>query len=137
MCIRDRDSRSSKLYYLSLEDEPMVKYSYMKGKAKQVKELDISLFVGIKGWKALGNKLGEHKILKVEDQATAAVDVDAEYEVIEEKSSKSETSKTKSSPKKATASKGKAKTASKAKKTKAKSEDDDKLAPGDTIEFDF
>ena len=131
------DSRSSKLYYLSLEDEPMVKYSYMKGKAKQVKELDISLFVGIKGWKALGNKLGEHKILKVEDQATAAVDVDAEYEVIEEKSSKSETSKTKSSPKKATASKGKAKTASKARKTKAKSEDDDKLAPGDTIEFDF
>ena len=106
----------------------------MKGKAKQVKELDISLFVGIKGWKALGNKLGEHKILKVEDQSTAGVDIDAEYE-IEEKSSKSETSKTKSSLKKAATSKGKGKSASKSKKGKSK--DGDKLSPGDTIEFDF
>ena len=128
------ESRASKLYFLSFEDEPTVKYSYMKGKAKQVKELDISLFVGIKGWKALGNKLGEHKILKVEDQSTAGVDIDAEYE-IEEKSSKSETSKTKSSPKKAATSKGKGKSASKSKKGKSK--DGDKLSPGDTIEFDF
>jgi len=98
--------------------------------------LILSDFVGIKGWKAYGNKLGEYKILKIDEIVKESEDNEA----------KNETSTTKSSQKKASSAKAKpvakATKAKKGKATKRKSsnkskKDDDSLTTGDTIEFDF
>ena len=120
------EHKSSKVYHASFEDEPVATYSYMKGRAKQEKELDITLFVDIKGWKAKGNKLGEFKLLKAGDKNPDAVDINAEVVEDTKKSTKKETSSAKSSPKKG-----------QGKSSKTKGGKGDSLAPGDTIEFDF
>ncbi len=61
------ESNSSKLYYASLKKSPIVKYSYKKNKSKIEANLNIAEFIDVKGWKALGNKLGEYKLLKIEE----------------------------------------------------------------------
>jgi len=112
------EHKSSKLYYASLDEEPKLSYTYKKDKVKHDKELEILIFVGVKGWKAAGNKLGEFKLLKVEDR-TEPKDPP--------KVKKTVTSKGTSSQKK-TAAKG---------KTGKKDKNGEDLALGDTIEFDF
>ncbi|NNE26050.1 MAG: DNA gyrase/topoisomerase IV subunit A [Saprospiraceae bacterium] len=57
---------SSKLYFASLDENPIVNFSYKKNKKKEEETLDLSEFIDVKGWKALGNKLGEFKVLKAE-----------------------------------------------------------------------
>ncbi len=59
--------KSSKLYLATLSETPVVKFSYKKNNQKQEEEIDLSEFIGVKGWKAIGNKLGEYKILKIEE----------------------------------------------------------------------
>ena len=58
------DHKSSKLYYATASENPVVKYSYKQKNAKREKTLEPASFVDIKGWKALGKKLGDFKILK-------------------------------------------------------------------------
>jgi topoisomerase-4 subunit A len=60
----------TKLYYASLEEKPEVRYAFRSGKSTLEKELDIGQFIDVKGWKALGNKLGEFKITKVNALST-------------------------------------------------------------------
>ncbi|MEE9372094.1 MAG: DNA gyrase/topoisomerase IV subunit A [Saprospiraceae bacterium] len=57
------ESRSSKLYYATTEQVPIVIYSYKEGGSKTEREINLAEFIDVKGWKALGNKLGEHKVL--------------------------------------------------------------------------
>ena len=57
---------SSKLYYASLEENPVVSFSYKKNKKKEDQTLNLAEFIDVKGWKAAGNKLGEFKVLKAE-----------------------------------------------------------------------
>jgi len=66
------DHRSSKLYYATAADGAQVTYTYKAQNQKHTKELDLDSFVDIKGWKALGNKLGEFKILSIKAMVTSA-----------------------------------------------------------------
>ncbi|MBT8189572.1 MAG: DNA gyrase/topoisomerase IV subunit A [Saprospiraceae bacterium] len=104
------EHNSSKLYFATLDENPIVNYSFKKNKVKTDAKLNLAEFIDVKGWKALGNKLGEFKILKI-DRAT-----------------NDNTQKT--DPK----------SNSKTKSKKANNNGEDKnenLSPGDTIEFDF
>ncbi len=61
------ENKDSKLYFASVSKFPVVKYTYRQNKEKHEKELKLNDFVNVKGWKALGNKLGEFKIIKIEN----------------------------------------------------------------------
>ena len=60
------ESSGSKLYFATTAPNPKIKYSHKLGGSKQEEELDIESFIDVKGWKALGNKIGEYKVLKVD-----------------------------------------------------------------------
>lgn len=60
------DHRSSKLYYVSDRQNDPVKITYKQGKDKVVEEHNIAEVIDVKGWKAIGNRLAEGKLLKVE-----------------------------------------------------------------------
>ena len=61
------EHRSSKLYFVSLEDEPKVKFAYKTKEGKKEEDLDLAQFIDVKGWKALGNKLSEYKLISVKE----------------------------------------------------------------------
>ena len=158
------EGRGSKLYFATLDTDPVITFSYKAGGSKKEQELDFKTFIEVKGWKALGNKAVEYKVLSVKQHATdqnepdpssqAELAIDLETEEPNAKSSpdKPKLKKEKSKKEKASAeSKSKAKSEPKAKASKKKAEpktskkkkpkkakpDDDKLTPGDTIELDF
>ncbi len=56
----------SKLHFVTTDPNPVVKYSHKSGGTKQEVTIKMAEFIDVKGWKALGNKVGEYKILKVE-----------------------------------------------------------------------
>ena len=60
------EHKDSKLYLVSFDTNPVVKFSYKQNNILTEKEIDLSEIVGIKGWKALGNKLGEFKISTID-----------------------------------------------------------------------
>jgi len=122
------ESAQSKLYFVGVGEESTVVYSIKKNKKMEEYELDLHDFVDIKGWKSLGNKMGEFKIIKIatlaEVEALEAADADDEEpELFEKKPAAKKTAKkpsTKKTTKKTSSKKGKS-----------------GLTPGDTIEFDF
>ncbi len=124
------ESPQSKLYFASIGEEATVVYSIKKNKQMEEYELDLHDFVDIKGWKSLGNKMGEFKIIKIatlaEVEALEAAEAEEEPELFE----------TKPAAKKPAAKKGKAKKPATKKSTK-KGKSNKGLEPGDTIEFDF
>jgi topoisomerase-4 subunit A len=61
------ESPGNKLYFASLRPYPAIKYTFNVGKAKEVRELELASFIDVKGWKALGNKLLEGKLVKIEE----------------------------------------------------------------------
>ena len=61
------ENKDSKLYFVSMDENPVVTYSFLQGKTEITKELGIADFVSVKGWKALGNKLGEFKIKSISE----------------------------------------------------------------------
>ena len=105
------NSSGSKLYYASTNPSPVIKYSHKSGGTKKEEKLDFAAGIDVKGWKALGNKVGEYKVLKVDELKTAAK---------EEEVTKGSTVK----PEKKAAE-------------KPEQKNDDDLKAGDTIEFDF
>ncbi len=122
------DNRSTKLYFASLDEEPIITYSYKKDNKKQEEELSLVDFIDIKGWKALGNKLGDFKILKVTkviEESQEETEDEPEVKNIENTKTKNVTNKKNKSLKN--------KSNNKKSPTKGKSG----LKPGDTIEFDF
>ncbi len=132
------DTKGSKLYFASAKSAPVVSYSYKTGGKKFDKEMDFESFIDVKGYKALGNKLGEFKILKIseikstkaEANKKATVQTALPIESSEEPKAKKEK---KTPPKKSSAKKPTQKGTSK----KDKDSDTNDLKPGDTIEFDF
>lgn len=60
------DTPGTKLHYATLIKNPIVKYAYKIGKDKEENEVNLSEFIEIKGWKALGNRLIDTKPLLVE-----------------------------------------------------------------------
>lgn len=61
------DHRQSKLYFISTEESPKIKYGIKVNRKKEEAELDLAEFIDVKGWKAIGNKLTESKIISVDD----------------------------------------------------------------------
>ncbi|MDX1685699.1 MAG: DNA gyrase/topoisomerase IV subunit A [Saprospiraceae bacterium] len=104
------DHRSTKLYYATADERPVVEYSYKAKNKKQVGILDFADFIDVKGWKALGNKLMDYKVLSVNP-------VHKEKETSDKKEKKDA-----GSSKKVSKSEGKS---------------DKKVNPGDVIDFDI
>ncbi len=102
------DHRNSKLYFASAEKAPVVKYSYKTKGGKKEAEVNLSEFMDIKGWKAIGNKLSDYKLLSVKD-------------ISENKDASGKEIKNNPGPEKASPASGNA---------------GSKLHAGDTIEFD-
>ena len=71
------DSRTSKLYYVSDRPNDPVTITYKKGKEKIEEEYNLVELIDVKGWKAIGNRLVEGKLTKVEP-------IEVEEEVVEE-----------------------------------------------------
>lgn len=89
------ENRSTKLYFATADDEVTVEYSYRANKETYREELELDNFVDVKGWKALGNKLGEFKILSIAKLASDEIpdQPSDETEETEEQPSDSENKK--------------------------------------------
>ncbi|MFQ5445704.1 MAG: DNA gyrase/topoisomerase IV subunit A [Saprospiraceae bacterium] len=59
------EHKSSKLYFATADVNPRILYSFKMKSKKHEAELDLAGFIDVKGWKALGNKLSEYKLLRV------------------------------------------------------------------------
>jgi topoisomerase-4 subunit A len=59
------EHKSSKLYFATLDENPVVECTF-KDKSKKVSEkVNLAHFIDIKGWKALGNKLSDLRLMGV------------------------------------------------------------------------
>ncbi|HMP32050.1 MAG TPA: DNA gyrase/topoisomerase IV subunit A, partial [Saprospiraceae bacterium] len=61
------DALTSKLYYATLNPIPHIDYAYKVGKEKHNKQLVLSDFIDVKGWKALGNRLIDNKLVEIRE----------------------------------------------------------------------
>ncbi|WP_114748954.1 DNA gyrase/topoisomerase IV subunit A [Pleomorphovibrio marinus] len=59
------DHRQSKLEFVSTDNQPQVKALIKKGKEREENEYDLDMLIDVKGWKAIGNKLSAHEIVKI------------------------------------------------------------------------
>lgn len=78
------DENGSKLFFATSKVNPIVKYTYKMGGTRYEEEIDLDDFIDVKGWRALGNKLGEWKLLstKLISAAPEAEPVETPYEGI-------------------------------------------------------
>ena len=134
------ETAGTKLYFASMDKSPVITYQYNVGKTKETKEVTLAEFIEVKGWKALGNRLIDSKLIKVEKLTPEAIEktVDADpIEDTDEQESETEENTiepTKSELKLPSEDKEKA---SVDKNLKSGDKDKPGYKPGDTIEFDF
>ncbi len=117
------ESSGTKLYLATLVRNPEVEYTYNVGKTKEKGQVLLADFIDVKGWKALGNKLIDTKLFKIELLKT-----DEEIEEIEPET---ETSSADKKPEIKLPSEMDMKHSDDNKNV------DNRYKPGDTIEFDF
>ena len=60
------EHKSSKLLFVSTDEDPVIVYDARGKKKTETYELELAGFIDVKGWKAIGNKLHDKKITKVE-----------------------------------------------------------------------
>ncbi len=61
------DHKDTKLLYASIDARPRIEYS-VKFKSKKMQgEIKVDEFVGVKGWKAIGNKLSDRKLSNIKE----------------------------------------------------------------------
>jgi topoisomerase-4 subunit A len=65
------EHKSSKLVYATADPEPELKYGIKSGGKKQESSVVLADFIEPKGWKALGNKLTDYKIISLEELHSA------------------------------------------------------------------
>ncbi|MEM9545635.1 MAG: DNA gyrase/topoisomerase IV subunit A [Bacteroidota bacterium] len=75
------EASGSKLYFVTTAPNPKVKFSHRSGGSKQEESLSLEDFIDVKGWKALGNKVGEFKVLKIEHTNLQKLEPKAEKDV--------------------------------------------------------
>ena len=139
------DNKDTKLYFATASTNPVVKYAYRQNREKIEEELIFESFVSVKGWKALGNKLGEFKVIKVEDLTVSQPSINTETEDESAKSDSNTQDKlSKDEEKKEKRDSDKPKEEKEIPENKVKQETkkrpeikDNKLNFGDTIEFDI
>ena len=101
------DHRQTKLYLATLHPEPEVEISWREKKEKKTKVIQLAEFIDVKGWKSLGNKLHDGKLVTVKELNEPYVPKVREV------------------------------TVKAAKKAVPKKEESGGIKPGDTIELDF
>ncbi|MBK5279145.1 MAG: DNA gyrase/topoisomerase IV subunit A [Bacteroidia bacterium] len=101
------DGIGSRLEFVTTSDTPEVEVELVKGKGKEkeIEVINLEDIIDVKGWKAVGNRLSQHKITKVkpveepEDSGLEEGDDDNELvEATETKSSQSLKKKEETSP---------------------------------------
>ncbi|MEM7572684.1 MAG: DNA gyrase/topoisomerase IV subunit A [Bacteroidota bacterium] len=105
------EHKQSKLYFASVAPKPEIEYSIRVNREKKVKQLDFASFIDVKGWKSLGNKLTDSKLITIKE--------------IKEEAAPEAAAKTEP--------KAKVKPATKT----GEAPQSEKLKPGDSIEFEF
>lgn len=133
----------SKLYFATLEEDPVLEYGYMSQRQKVIEVLQPAEFIEVKGWKAIGNKLVDKKLISIQEQKGAgeeAEETDAE-EMTPSPSLKAVQAElfkasNPASGKKVSKTKSKSK-ATRSSQSKKTSKTKPFLKTGDTIEFDF
>jgi topoisomerase-4 subunit A len=83
----------SKLYFVTLEEDPVVEFGYMSNRQKVTEVFQPAEFIEVKGWKAIGNKLVDKKLISVqaqqnEEEAEIEVEEEAEEEIVPKTSTK-------------------------------------------------
>ncbi len=59
------DHSKSKLLYATLDPDPRITYNMKVGTQKMDGQMELKDFIGVKGWKALGNKLSEQRLTSI------------------------------------------------------------------------
>ncbi len=119
------DHPKSKLLFVATGEDVIVSYK-LRAKNKTLEgRINLSDFMGVKGWKAVGNKLSDRKLIKVNRMEPGTQAKLFEDEVPDEK------------PKPKAASKPKPRKKKPAKSVEKPSKKSNGLKPGDTIEFDL
>ena len=83
------ESIGSRLEYVTTSDEPEVELEVVKGKGKdkELEVINLEDIIDVKGWKAMGNRLSQHKVTKVkaveEPEDTGLEEGDEENELVE------------------------------------------------------
>jgi topoisomerase-4 subunit A len=78
----------SKLYFVTLEEDPVVEFGYMSNRQKVTEAFQPAEFIEVKGWKAIGNKLVDKKLISIqaqlnEDESETEVEEEAEEEMVQ------------------------------------------------------
>ena len=82
------EEKGSKLIVVSLDPHPEIELSIEKGKSKEKEVTNINLdsIIDVKGWKAIGNKLSQHKVKKIKQVVNLVKAPEPEVkEIIKEK----------------------------------------------------
>jgi topoisomerase-4 subunit A len=84
------ENKKTKLLYASLDAEPVVEYALKVNSKKVESQLNLAEFVDVKGWKAIGNKLSDQRLMSMKpvDKDPASTPTDAEQAEEVEKDSK-------------------------------------------------
>ncbi|MFZ1676000.1 MAG: DNA gyrase/topoisomerase IV subunit A, partial [Saprospiraceae bacterium] len=134
------EHKDSKLYWASLEEDPTVEFGYMSQRQKVNEIVQPAEFIEVKGWRALGNKLVDKKLISIKDQSASepakdTSDDEDPDEGEEMKPTKAIQAELFKAPQKKDI---KSKTPEKpGKKSGKNGKGDGYLKAGDTIEFDF
>lgn len=61
------DHKTTKLLFASVKENPRIEYGYKVKSKKMTGEINLAEFIGVKGWKALGNKLSDQRLTGVKE----------------------------------------------------------------------
>lgn len=76
------DHKDSRLLYAHSGVDPLLEYSWKAKNQKHTKEFRINEFIDVKGWKALGNRLSEYKLVSVKPKDQSSGGSQIEFEII-------------------------------------------------------
>ncbi|MBK8517590.1 MAG: DNA gyrase/topoisomerase IV subunit A [Saprospiraceae bacterium] len=129
------ETSGTKLYFASMDKSPVVRCQYNAGKTKESKDVEIIDFIDVKGWKAMGNRFIDSKLIKVEKLESDDAEAEETKEINNE--DKSDELKTTANKPETPLPSGRDETKTDADKPDSPNKNKPGYKPGDTIEFDF
>ncbi|MGB4839540.1 MAG: DNA gyrase/topoisomerase IV subunit A [Saprospiraceae bacterium] len=129
------ETSGTKLYFASMDKSPVVRCQYNLGKTKESKEVSLTEFIDVKGWKAMGNRFIDSKLIKVEKLESDDAEAEETKEINNE--DKSDELKTTANKPETPLPSGRDETKTDADKPDSPNKNKPGYKPGDTIEFDF